>query len=67
MSLRVNAVFALFLDKFEATVIRGSPSCVLDALVCVTLIFIEVVLFRLGAHWLGRAVSLNPFFDWYIC
>ena len=67
MSLRVNAVFALSLDKFEATIIRGSPSRMLDALVCVTLIFIKVIPFRLGAYWLGRAVSLNPFFDWYIC
>ena len=67
MSLRVNVVFTLSLDEFEAAVIRGSPSCVLDVLVHVTSIFVEVVLFRLRAHWLGRAVSLNPFFDWYIC
>ena len=66
MSLRVNAVFALSLDEFEAAVIRGSPSRVLNALVRVTSIFVKVILFRLGAHWLGRAVSLNPFFDWYI-
>ena len=65
MSLRVNTVFALSLDEFEAAIIRGSPSCVLDVLVHVTSIFVEVVLFRLGAHWLGRAVSvmIHPHFS----
>ena len=60
--LRVNAVFALSLDEFQATVIGRGPSHVLDAFVRVISISVEVVLFSLATHWLERAVSLTPFF-----
>ena len=58
MFLRVNAAFALSLDEFRAAVIGRSPSRVLDALVRVTSISVEVLLFSLAIHWLERAVSV---------
>jgi hypothetical protein len=50
MFLRVNTVFVLSLDKFQAAVIRRGPSCVLDTFVYVISILVKVILFSLTTH-----------------
>jgi hypothetical protein len=62
MFFRVNTVFALSLDEFQAAIIRRSCSCVLDVLVCVASTLVKVLLFSLATHWLKRAVSFITVF-----
>ena len=62
MFIRVNAMFAIVVNKFLTGVINCDCPCMQDALKHIVFVLGEALLFGLAVHLLERAVSFYFFF-----